>query len=61
MDDPLSLGERRILINQRSIMLALRCLIGDVKGTPAIAIQTLREDADETLRLLQRTTGKRTT
>jgi hypothetical protein len=60
MDDPLSLGERRILINQRALMLALRCLIGDIKATPAIAIQTLREDADETLKLLQRTSARRT-
>jgi hypothetical protein len=58
MDDPLSLGERRILINQRALMLALRCLIGDIKVTPAIAIQTLREDADETLKLLQRTSKR---
>lgn len=58
MDDPLSLGERRILINQRALMLALRCLIGDIKATPAIAIQFLREDADETLKLLQKTSKK---
>lgn len=59
MDDPLSLGERRILINQRTLMLALRCLIGDTKATPAIVIQSLREDADETLKVLQRTAGRK--
>jgi hypothetical protein len=47
-------GERRILINQRSIMLALRTLVGDSKGTPAIVIQALREDGDATLDLLKR-------
>jgi hypothetical protein len=50
----LTQGERRILINQRSIMAALRMLIGDSKGTTSLVIQSLREDADATLELLKR-------
>lgn len=45
--------ERRILINQRSIMRALRVLTGDRKETVAVTIQTLHEDEAATLVMLK--------
>lgn len=52
-------AERRILINQRSIMTGLRMLLGDGKGGISPVVQTLREDGEATLTLLKKSPVER--